>query len=60
MVRIPLAVLELVPRSHGSAIAEGVRNAVDVAQQAESFGYERYWFAEHHLIPQVAVGTDTQ
>ncbi|HUD40362.1 MAG TPA: LLM class flavin-dependent oxidoreductase [Streptosporangiaceae bacterium] len=49
MTRIPLAVLDLVPRSEGATIAEGVRNSIDLARHAERFGYERYWFAEHHL-----------
>jgi alkanesulfonate monooxygenase SsuD/methylene tetrahydromethanopterin reductase-like flavin-dependent oxidoreductase (luciferase family) len=53
MTRIPLAVLDLIPRSEGATIAEGVRNAIDLAQQAERFGYQRYWFAEHHLNPGV-------
>jgi alkanesulfonate monooxygenase SsuD/methylene tetrahydromethanopterin reductase-like flavin-dependent oxidoreductase (luciferase family) len=53
MTRIPLAVLDLVPRSEGATIAEGVRSAIDLAQQAERFGYQRYWFAEHHLNPGV-------
>jgi luciferase family oxidoreductase group 1 len=53
MNRIPLAVLDLVPRSDGATIAEGVRNAIDLAQQAERFGYDRYWFAEHHVNPGV-------
>ena len=49
MTKIPLAALDLVPRSEGATIAEGVRNAIDLARQAERFGYERDWFAEHHL-----------
>jgi alkanesulfonate monooxygenase SsuD/methylene tetrahydromethanopterin reductase-like flavin-dependent oxidoreductase (luciferase family) len=53
MTRIPLAVLDLVPRSEGATIAEGVRNAIDLARQTERFGYERYWFAEHHFNPGV-------
>jgi alkanesulfonate monooxygenase SsuD/methylene tetrahydromethanopterin reductase-like flavin-dependent oxidoreductase (luciferase family) len=53
MTRIPLAVLDLIPRSEGATIAEGMRNALDLARQAERFGYERYWFAEHHLNPGV-------
>ncbi len=53
MSRIPLAVLDLVPRSDGATIAEGVRNAVDLARQTERFGYDRYWFAEHHFNPGV-------
>ncbi|WP_238018913.1 LLM class flavin-dependent oxidoreductase [Dactylosporangium sp. AC04546] len=49
----PLAVLDLIPISSGDTIAGAVRNAVDLAQQTERFGYTRYWFAEHHLNPGV-------
>jgi alkanesulfonate monooxygenase SsuD/methylene tetrahydromethanopterin reductase-like flavin-dependent oxidoreductase (luciferase family) len=51
---VPLSVLDLVPVSSGSTVAEAVRNTVDLARSAESFGYKRYWFAEHHLNPGVA------
>jgi len=50
----PLAVLDLVPISSGSNATEALRNSIDLAQQTESFGYGRYWFAEHHLNPGVA------
>jgi luciferase family oxidoreductase group 1 len=53
MTTPPLSVLDLIPVSSGSNGAEALRNAVDLAQQAERFGYERYWFAEHHLNPGV-------
>ena len=49
----PLAVLDLVPVSSGSDAAAAMRNTVDLARQAERFGYQRYWFAEHHLNPGV-------
>ena len=54
MPEVPLSVLDLVPVSSGSGVGEAVRNTVDLAQQAERFGYHRYWFAEHHLNPGVA------
>ncbi|WP_131784431.1 LLM class flavin-dependent oxidoreductase [Protofrankia symbiont of Coriaria ruscifolia] len=54
MVTTPLAVLDLVPISSGSTAAQALRNSIDLAQQAERFGYTRYWFAEHHLNPGVA------
>ncbi|BBJ37970.1 putative luciferase-like monooxygenase [Streptomyces antimycoticus] len=54
MSGIPLAVLDLVPISSGSTATEALRNSIDLAQQAERFGYARYWFAEHHLNPGVA------
>ncbi|MEU6067419.1 LLM class flavin-dependent oxidoreductase [Streptomyces sp. NPDC047082] len=54
MSDIPLGVLDLVPVSSGSTATEALRNSIDLARQAESFGYARYWFAEHHLNPGVA------
>src|SRR5579862_1106001 len=54
MTSTPLAVLDLVPISSGSTAAQALRNSMDLARQAESLGYARYWFAEHHLNPGVA------
>jgi alkanesulfonate monooxygenase SsuD/methylene tetrahydromethanopterin reductase-like flavin-dependent oxidoreductase (luciferase family) len=54
MSRPPLGVLDLVPISSGSSATQALRNSIDLAQQAESLGYARYWFAEHHLNPGVA------
>jgi alkanesulfonate monooxygenase SsuD/methylene tetrahydromethanopterin reductase-like flavin-dependent oxidoreductase (luciferase family) len=50
----PLGVLDLVPISSGSTASQALRNSIDLARQTESFGYARYWFAEHHLNPGVA------
>ena len=49
-----LGVLDLVPISSGSTAQQALLNSIDLAQQAESLGYTRYWFAEHHLNPGVA------
>ncbi|MGW7105876.1 LLM class flavin-dependent oxidoreductase [Streptomyces xanthophaeus] len=54
MSGIPLGVLDLVPVSSGSTAAEALHCSIDLARQAEAFGYARYWFAEHHLNPGVA------
>jgi alkanesulfonate monooxygenase SsuD/methylene tetrahydromethanopterin reductase-like flavin-dependent oxidoreductase (luciferase family) len=54
MTGTPLAVLDLVPIPSGSTATDALRNSIDLAQQAERFGYARYWFAEHHLNPGVA------
>jgi alkanesulfonate monooxygenase SsuD/methylene tetrahydromethanopterin reductase-like flavin-dependent oxidoreductase (luciferase family) len=54
MVGVPLSVLDLVPISSGSTAVDALRNSIDLARQAERFGYRRYWFAEHHLNPGVA------
>jgi len=53
MSAIPLAVLDLVPLTSGSAPSDAVGNAIDLARESERFGYKRYWFAEHHLNPGV-------
>ncbi|MFJ4898347.1 LLM class flavin-dependent oxidoreductase [Streptomyces sp. NPDC088727] len=54
MSDIPLGVLDLVPVPSGSTASEALRNSIDLARQAESLGYARYWVAEHHLNPGVA------
>ncbi|MDQ1064915.1 LLM class flavin-dependent oxidoreductase [Streptomyces canus] len=54
MSDISLGVLDLVPIPSGSTAADALRNSIDLARQAERFGYARYWFAEHHLNPGVA------
>jgi luciferase family oxidoreductase group 1 len=68
---IPLSVLDLAPIPEGSDAAAALRNTLDLAQQAERWGYHRYWLAEHHSMPgiasaatsvvigQVAAGTST-
>ncbi|MBO0841407.1 MAG: LLM class flavin-dependent oxidoreductase, partial [Sciscionella sp.] len=50
----PLAVLDLVPVTEGGTAAQALRNSIDLARQAERFGYARYWVAEHHLNAGVA------
>ncbi|MFE2326825.1 LLM class flavin-dependent oxidoreductase [Streptomyces sp. NPDC059385] len=54
MSGIPLGVLDLIPVVSGSTAAEALHRSIDLARQAEGFGYARYWFAEHHLNPGVA------
>ncbi|MDJ0379874.1 LLM class flavin-dependent oxidoreductase [Streptomyces sp. G-G2] len=54
MPGIPLGVLDLVPVPSGATAAGALRSSIDLARQAERFGYARHWFAEHHLNPGVA------
>ena len=54
MTGTPLSVLDLIPVPSGATAAQALRNSIDLAQQAERFGYRRYWVAEHHLNPGVA------
>src|SRR6187401_966299 len=51
---IPLSVLDLAPVSEGSTAGEALRDAVDLAQLCERLGYHRFWFAEHHGMPNIA------
>jgi alkanesulfonate monooxygenase SsuD/methylene tetrahydromethanopterin reductase-like flavin-dependent oxidoreductase (luciferase family) len=54
MATTPLTVLDLVPISSGRTAADALHNSIGLARATESFGYHRYWFAEHHLNPGVA------
>ncbi len=51
---VPYSILDLVPTTTTTKIADAYRNMVDLAQRAESWGYTRYWLAEHHGHPGVA------
>jgi luciferase family oxidoreductase group 1 len=51
---IPLSVLDLVPITVGATPREALRNSLDLARQAERFGYRRYWVAEHHNMTGIA------
>jgi luciferase family oxidoreductase group 1 len=50
---IPLSVLDLVPIGTDSSAGEALRNSVELARLADSLGYTRYWFAEHHGMPGI-------
>lgn len=51
---IPFSVLDLAVILDGGTIAESYANSLELAQAAEQFGYERYWFAEHHNMASIA------
>lgn len=63
------SILDLALVSEGKTLKETFSNTLELAQQAEVFGYTRYWLAEHHnsvnigssatsiLIGYVAEGT---
>ncbi|MBV1927161.1 MAG: LLM class flavin-dependent oxidoreductase [Rhodobacteraceae bacterium] len=67
----PFSVLDLSPVPVGLTITDALRNSLDLARHAESWGYHRFWMAEHHnmsgiasaatsvLIGHVAAGTST-
>jgi luciferase family oxidoreductase group 1 len=51
---VPVSILDLVPVILGESPREALRKSLDLAQQAEAFGYTRYWVAEHHNMTAIA------
>jgi luciferase family oxidoreductase group 1 len=51
---IPLSVLDLSPILEGGNAAQALHNTLDLARHAETWGYRRYWLAEHHNMPGIA------
>ena len=51
---VALAVLDLAPIVQGGDAAQAFRRSLDLAQQAERWGYRRFWLAEHHGMPGIA------
>ena len=48
------SLLDLSPVPEGASTAEALANTVDLAVNAERFGYHRFWLAEHHNMPGIA------
>src|SRR5450432_2328630 len=67
----PVSVLDLATIIEGETPADSFRKSLEVAKHVEKLGYNRYWFAEHHnmeniassatsvLIGYIAAGTST-
>lgn len=51
---IPLSILDLVPVVLGETPREALQKSLDLARNAERFGYTRYWVAEHHNMTGIA------
>lgn len=49
-----LSVLDLSPVSQGVGGPQTLENTLELARLADRLGYERYWLAEHHNLPNVA------
>lgn len=48
------SILDLAPVSEGGSATDAFRNTLDLARHAESWGYTRFWLAEHHNMPGIA------
>ncbi|EFV13777.1 LLM class flavin-dependent oxidoreductase [Segniliparus rugosus] len=55
---IPLSVLDLAPTVSGATHADALRRSLALAKAAESFGYHRHWFAEHHFAAVASTSPD--
>ena len=51
---VPISILDLVPVILGETPREALHKSLDLARHAESFGYTRYWVAEHHNMTGIA------
>ena len=51
---VPLSVLDLVPVLHGGSVEQAFKNSWELARNVESFGYNRFWLAEHHNMAGIA------
>jgi luciferase family oxidoreductase group 1 len=51
---VPLSVLDLAPIPEDGDAGLALRHSLDLAQQAERWGYHRFWLAEHHSMPGIA------
>ncbi len=49
-----VSILDLAPITRGSDAAESFRHTLDLARHAETWGYRRFWIAEHHGMPGIA------
>ena len=51
---IPFSILELATVAKGTPHAEVFKHSLDLAQNAEQWGYTRFWLAEHHNMISIA------
>jgi len=51
---VPLSVLDLAHVVEGATAAQALANSVDLAQNVERLGYQRFWLAEHHNMAGIA------
>ncbi len=54
MPKTPLSILDLAPVPEGATPGEALRRSRDLAAHAESWGYNRFWLAEHHNMVGIA------
>ncbi|EEI17142.1 LLM class flavin-dependent oxidoreductase [Corynebacterium lipophiloflavum] len=53
-MNIPLALLDFCTIYPGESVRASMARSVEFAQKAESLGYSRVWYAEHHNMTSIA------
>ncbi|WP_078391033.1 LLM class flavin-dependent oxidoreductase [Shouchella patagoniensis] len=51
---IKLSALNLAPVQEGKSVGEALNRTITSAKAIESYGYHRFWVAEHHNMPGIA------
>ena len=51
---VKFSILELAPVRDDKSIRFALNHALELAQHAEKFGYDRFWLAEHHNMDGIA------
>ncbi|WP_374610539.1 LLM class flavin-dependent oxidoreductase [Gordonia sp. (in: high G+C Gram-positive bacteria)] len=51
---LPLSILDLAQIGRDETAAQSLSASVDLAQNAENWGYRRIWYAEHHNMSAIA------
>lgn len=51
---LKLSILDQAPVPKGSSVREALLSSIELAKLADSLGYHRYWFAEHHNTNDLA------
>lgn len=51
---VPLSLQDLAPISKGSSTREALARTRELATAADTLGYTRLWYAEHHGMPNIA------
>ncbi|QBJ95311.1 LLM class flavin-dependent oxidoreductase [Rhodococcus sp. ABRD24] len=50
---LPLSILDLAHIGAGETAGDSFRASVEMARNAEGWGYNRIWYAEHHNMPSI-------
>lgn len=53
-IPIPLSVLDLVNIREGEDARSAIQNSIQMAKDAETLHFKRFWLAEHHNMPSIA------